>query len=327
MIEILNGGLSTTVQDYPGRIGYWDVGVPPSGPMDSVAFRIANKLVGNNEDAAALEITAMGPTLKFHEDLVIALSGAKLKSVLNGVEIPWMTAIEVKKGDTLKLGAVIGNGFRAYLSVRGGIDVPKYLGSRATFTFGGFGGHEGRPLKPGDVLRVGKDKNQTEGYELRKHLNFNIEADYSKEWEVGVIPGPHGAPDFFTHGDVEMFYNTAWRVNYNSNRLGYRLEGPSPTFARKDGGEGGRHPSNAYDYTYSIGTINFMGNMPVILTVDGPSLGGFISFATIATAELWKIGQAKPNDTISFKKITIEEGLEIQRQQNRMIEMIPFIRP
>jgi len=322
LIEVINSGLCTSVQDYPGRVGYWDVGVPPSGPMDSVAFRIANRLVGNPEGEAGLELTGMGPTLKFHTAAVIVLTGAKLNGQLDGMEIPWWKPLRVGKGSVLKLGAVKGNGFRAYLAVRGGIDVPEYLGSKSTFAFGGFGGYEGRILKAGDMLRINEATVRIDTFSIKQNIYFGVETEYTKEWEIGVLPGPHGVPDFFTEDHAEMFYSTNWKVNYNSNRLGYRLEGPTPEFARKDGGEGGKHPSNMYDYTYSVGTINFSGNTPVILTVDGPSLGGFISFASIATAELWKVGQAKPNDTIRFKKITLNEALKIQEWQNKMIQGI-----
>lgn len=321
MIEVINGGMYTTVQDYPGRVGYWGVGIPPSGPMDSLAFRIGNKLVGNEDNAAGLEITAMGPTLKFKCNAVVALTGAKLVANLDGQEIPWWRAFSVKKDSVLTLGAVAGGGgFRAYMAVAGGIDVPIYLGSRSTFPFGKFGGHEGRQLKKDDLLPIGNLISKIEHSRLNRHFEFSALPSYDTNWEIGVTAGPHSSPDYFTPEDEEMIYSTEWKIHYNSNRLGYRLEGPNPKFTRISGGEGGSHPSNLLDYTYAVGTINFTGNMPIILSVDGPSLGGFVSFATIVTGELWKIGQAKPGDSIRFKKITIEQALDIQRWQNKMID-------
>jgi urea carboxylase len=317
MIEIMNGGLYTTVQDYPGRVGYWNVGIPPSGPMDSLAFRIGNRLVGNSDAGAGLEITVMGPTVKFKSDAMIALTGAKLKGSISGKEVPWWESIHVERGEVLSLGALQGRGTRTYLAVRGGIDVPDYLGSKSTFPKGRFGGYEGRPLTKGDFLLV--NKKQLSRSWKRKLVPASI-PQYATEWKVGVIPGPHTAPDFFTRADVEMFYNTKWRVHRNSNRLGYRLEGPRPKFARKDGGEGGRHPSNVHDYAYAIGTINFTGDMPIILTADGPSLGGFVSLATIATSELWKIGQARPHDYLVFIKMTLEQAMEGLIRQERALE-------
>ena len=119
---------------------------------------------------------------------------------------------------------------------------------------------------------------------------------YTNEWEIGVLYGPHGAPDFFTPDDIEMFFSTAWKVHYNSDRTGVRLIGPKPEWARKDGGEAGLHPSNIHDNAYAVGTVDFTGDMPVILGPDGPSLGGFVCPATIVQAELWKMGQLKPGD-------------------------------
>jgi len=323
MIEIIDGGIYTTVQDYPGRVGYWGVGVPPSGPMDSLAFRIGNKLVNNEDCAAGLEITLKGPTLKFGCDATIALTGAKLVANLDGYEVPWWETIHIQKGSVLTLGITEESvGCRTYLSVAGGIDVPLYLGSRSTFPFGKFGGYEGRQLKKNDNLAIGDLVSKEAVPQLNKHLTFNALPSYSNEWELGVIIGPHSAPDYFTPEDEEMIFSTSWKAHYNSNRLGYRLIGPNPKFARTSGGEGGAHPSNLVDYTYAIGTINFTGNMPIIITADGPSLGGFVSFATIATAELWKIGQTKPGDSVRFKSITVEQALDIQKWQNKMIDGI-----
>lgn len=320
MIEVINGGLYTTIQDYPGRIGYWHIGIPPSGPMDSFAFRIANRLIGNSEKEAGIEITGIGPTLKFHGDAVIVLTGAKLVSNMDGEEVPWWKPFHVKKGSKLTLGPVEGEGFRSYLAIKGGFDVPEYLGSKATFPHGSFGGYEGRILKKGDTLKINEYKGNNETFKVKQSLNFNVETQYTNEWEIGVLEGPHSAPDFFTDDYMETFYNTEWKVNYNSNRLGYRLDGDAPPeFSRESGGEGGSHPSNMYDYPYSIGMINVSGNIPIILTADGPSLGGFISIATVVKAELWKVGQAKPHDTIKFKKITLQEALDLEEWQNKMI--------
>ena len=212
----------------------------------------------------------------------------------------------------LSLKGLKGPGFRAYLAVAHGIDVPLYLGSRSTFPFGAFGGYEGRPLKKGDRVRV-FGAGEPDGRPLLV-LPESERPHYGKEWEVGAILGPQAAPDYFTHDDVEMFYETEWTVHYNSNRLGYRLVGPRPEFARKDGGEGGRHPSNLPDTPYSIGMINFTGDMPIILTVDGPSLGGFVCMATIPTMELWKIGQAMPGAKLRFRQMDVHDAVNEVRE-------------
>lgn len=326
MIEVIKGGLYTTVQDYPGRVGYWHVGIPPSGPMDPFALRIANKLLGNTEGAAGLEITGMGPTLKFHEEAVIVLTGAELISNLDEEPVPWWKPFRVKKNSVLTFNFVKGEGFRSYLAIKGGLDVPEYLGSKASFPHGGFGGYEGRKLEKGDRLDWNSSEESIETFNINQNLDLNIKPNYTSNWEIGVIEGPHSAPDFFTEDYMEIFYNTNWKVRSDSNRLGYRLESEDgkgiPEFARKSGGEGGSHPSNMYDYPYSIGMINFSGDTPIILSVDGPSLGGFISIVGIVKAELWKVGQAKPNDTIRFKKITLDEALELERWQNNVISDI-----
>ncbi len=302
-IGVLQPGTQTTVQDYPGRVGHWDVGVPPSGPMDHLAFRLANRLVGNDEGTAALELTLSGPTLRFNSEAVIALAGAPMQAELDGEAVPFWQALTVPAGSTLKIGTVTGGGARAYLAVRGGIDVPEYLGSRATFTLGQFGGHAGRTLRVGDTLHLGEATNGSLGT-----LPAEAVPVYGKHWEIGVLYGPHGAPDFFTDEDIVMFFGTDWEVHYNSSRTGVRLIGPKPKWARSDGGEAGLHPSNIHDNAYAIGSVDFTGDMPVILGPDGPSLGGFVCPATIVQAELWKLGQLKAGDTVRFKRLSLAQA-------------------
>jgi len=147
-IEVIEAGTQTTVQDYPGRLAYWHVGVPPSGPMDMLAFRLANRLVGNSESAAGLECTMSGPALRFHSDAVIALAGADMHATIDGQRVPYWRPVRVRRGSMLHLGTAADTGSRAYIAVRGGIDVPEYLGSRSTFILGKFGGHAGRALQP-----------------------------------------------------------------------------------------------------------------------------------------------------------------------------------
>jgi len=319
-IDVLEPGVQSTVQDYPGRLGYWAVGVPPSGPMDHLAFRLANRLAGNDEGVAALELTLIGPTLKFNCDAVIALAGAPMQAELEGKPLASWQAHTVKAGDVLRLGNIQGAGCRAYLAVQGGFDVPDYLGSKSTFTLGQFGGHGGRTLRVGDVLHLDGPSPQPsptrgEGAMLAESLR----PAYTHEWEIGVLYGPHGAPDFFTDDDIAMFFTTAWEVHYNSNRTGVRLIGPKPQWARTDGGEAGLHPSNIHDNAYAIGTVDFTGDMPVILGPDGPSLGGFVCPATIVQAELWKMGQLKPGDTVHFKRLTQAAATALEQQQDAQI--------
>ncbi|KAI8468536.1 MAG: allophanate hydrolase subunit 2-domain-containing protein [Monoraphidium minutum] len=315
VMEVVLPGLQTSVQDYPGRVGLWRVGVPPSGPMDALSHRVANALVGNGEDAAALEFGLTGPTIKFHCDALVALAGATFDVTLDGAPVPWWTSFAVAAGQELRIGSVHpDSGVRGYLAVGGGVDVPKYLGSRSTFPSGKFGGYQGRYCNPGDSLPIGKPAAGAKPTALPKGWLDTYAgavqgaAAPGEPTVVGVLPGPHANPDYFTDDAMEVFYSTPYEVHYNSNRLGVRLNGPRPTWTRSDGGEGGSHPSNVHDHTYAIGSVNFTGDMPVILTVDGPSLGGFVCAATIPSSELWKIGQVRPSDNISFKKVSIEDA-------------------
>ncbi|WP_309544730.1 urea carboxylase [Alkalilimnicola ehrlichii] len=318
-VEVLSAGTQTTLQDWPGRVGYWDIGVPPSGPMDSLAFRIGNRLLGNEAGAAGLELTVNGPTLKFNCDSVIALAGAAMPATLDGEPLPYWQPVPVRRGQTLKIGAIDGAGARAYLLVKGGIEAPLYLGSRSTFTLGQFGGHGGRVLRPGDVLHVSE---QQLGGEPRPAPG--LVPDYGSHWELRTLYGPHGAPDFFTPQDIATFFDTDWEVHYNSSRTGVRLIGPKPEWAREDGGEAGLHPSNIHDNAYAIGTIDFTGDMPVILGPDGPSLGGFVCPATVVSADLWKLGQLRPGDMVRFVPVSMADANRLERAQDRAVaELAP----
>jgi urea carboxylase len=311
-IEVLQPGTHSTLQDWPGRLRYWDVGVPPSGPMDPLAFRLANRLLANPEDCAALELTVTGPTLKFGCDALIALTGAAMRAELDGVAIEFWRAVPVAAGSVLKLGAIeSGSGQRSYLALSGGFDVPRYMDSRATFVLGQFGGHAGRALRTGDVLRIGADA-ATAGAGTAVLAGTSVppalRPAYGQDWQIAVIYGPHGAPDFFTEADIDSLFATDWQVHYNSSRTGVRLIGPRPQWARHDGGEAGLHPSNIHDNAYAVGAIDFTGDMPVILGPDGPSLGGFVCPATIALSDRWKVGQLRPGDRLRFHAVTAGEA-------------------
>jgi urea carboxylase len=315
-IEVLQPGTMTTVQDWPGRQGLWDVGVPPSGPMDALAFRLANRMVGNADDCAALEMTVSGATLRFASTAVVALAGATMRATLDDQPVACWEPLLIAAGSVLRLGRIEGGGQRSYLAIQGGLDVPDYMGSRATFTLGGFGGHGGRALRVGDVLRLPQRSASLAGCQP---LPAALRPAYPQHWDIGVIDGPHGAPDFFTADDIVTFYATDWEVHYNSSRTGVRLIGPRPQWARRDGGEAGLHPSNIHDNAYAIGSIDFTGDMPVILGPDGPSLGGFVCPATIALAELWKIGQLRPGDRLRFRALQPADAAQRLHAQDESI--------
>ncbi|MET4007360.1 MULTISPECIES: 5-oxoprolinase/urea amidolyase family protein [Pseudomonas] len=300
--EVLSGGTQTSVQDYPGRLGYWAVGVPPSGPMDSRALRQGNGLLGNPEGCAALEITMSGPLLRFNTDAVVAVTGAHIPITLDGQACAMNTALFVSAGSTLSLGTIAGAGVRSYLCVRGGLDVPDYLGSKSTFTLGQFGGHGGRALRAGDVLHIAPLVERSAGQQIADEA---LEA-LTDVRRMRVIYGPHAAPEYFTEAYIERFFATDWEVHFNSSRTGVRLIGPKPEWVRADGGEAGLHPSNIHDNPYAIGAVDFTGDMPVILGPDGPSLGGFVCPVTIIEADLWQLGQLKAGDKVRFTPVSVE---------------------
>lgn len=319
-IDVVQPGTQSLIVDYPGRLGYWDVGIPPSGPMDDYAHRFANQLLGNRSDAPTLEITVSGPTLRFNTDCIVALTGVTMPATLDNSAVGFYRPVKVGAGSTLKIGAATGGGLRAYLAIAGGFDVPVYMGSKTTFTLGQFGGHGGRALRAGDVLHVaGAEVNANANQPSHNTAPKHLIPEYSEHSTIRVMYGPHGAPDFFTATDIETFFSTSYEVHYNSSRTGVRLIGPKPDWARTDGGEAGLHPSNIHDTAYAVGAIDFTGDMPIILGPDGPSLGGFVCPATIIKADLWKVGQLKPGNTVRFVCVDVDQAHTAQQQQDKAL--------
>lgn len=321
-IEVIRGGTMTTVQDYPGRGGYWPVGIPPSGPFDNISFRQGNRLLGNEATAAGLEMTLDGATLKFHTDTRAVVTGALMPATIADESVEHAQVLNIKAGQTLTLGKVQGAGMRSYLLVEGGIDCAEYLGSRSTFTLGKFGGHGGRALHSGDVLRLqspDKVKRKSAAHSVDLPVNAGS-GNWSDHWQIHVIAGPQGSEEFFTKAYLDAFYQATWSVHFNSNRTGIRLVGPKPEWTRESGGEAGMHPSNLHDNAYAFGTIDFTGDMPVILGPDGPSLGGFICPATVASADRWILGQLKAGDTLTFVPVTRASAVQQLNAQAQAIE-------
>ncbi|MFE5138862.1 5-oxoprolinase/urea amidolyase family protein [Streptomyces fagopyri] len=294
-VEVVSGGTLTTVQDWPGRTGYWQVGVPPCGPMDDLSFRLGNRALGNDEGAPGLECTLRGPALRFTHAVTVCVTGAPAPVTVDGTAVARWEPVTVPAGAVLEVGAPTGHGLRTYvLFAGGGLDVPAFLGSAATFTLGRFGGHGGRALRTGDVLHGGSVTAATAPVPPADRPVL------TSGWEIGALEGPHAAPEFFTEDDIHDFYAADWKVHFNSARTGVRLVGPKPRWARTDGGEAGLHPSNIHDTPYSVGAVDYTGDMPVLLGPDGPSLGGFVCPATVVSTERWKLGQLRPGDTVRF---------------------------
>ncbi len=311
VIEILNGGFETTIQDYPGRVGYWYIGIPPSGPFDSVSFRLGNLLVGNSLGEAGLEIAMLGPRLRFSADAAIALTGANLSPMLNGAPLEMWKTLAVRAGDTLSFG-LCREGCRAYLTVAGGIDVPVVLGSKSTYMKGLIGGLNGRKLEAGDALIVGKTSSplkELSGREVRK----KIIPHFSREWQIKVMLGPQDdylEDDFLLETYVLGEY--PWKVTMLLDRVGVRL-GSLEHKWKSDRPPSGAHPSNINLVYCGLGIINILGDVPTIIGVDGISLTGYVSAATIIGAELWKVGQLKPNDIVRFKAVAVNEAQAARR--------------
>ncbi|CDM70289.1 Urea amidolyase [Clostridium bornimense] len=314
-IEVLDGGVQTTVQDYPGMIGYWSVGVPPCGPMDNYNFRLGNSLLGNREDAPGLELTLRGGTYKFRTAVSFCITGADMNATLDGEPVPryrvnCAMANQVLKFKDCKVG------MRAYLLVAGGFDIPKIMGSSSTFIDGKFGGHGGRTLRGGDVLMV------TENCLVDSIASIPNKywPEISNSWTIGVIPGPQPTSEYLKEEYLHTLTNTEYEVNFNSARTGIRLNGPIPQWVREDGGEAGLHPSNIHDNAYAIGTLDLTGDQAVLLGPDGPSLGGFVCPVTTAKGELWKLGQLHSGDKVSFKLLTLEEAEVIRKLQEENLK-------
>ncbi|MBX6341231.1 MAG: biotin-dependent carboxyltransferase, partial [Thermomicrobiaceae bacterium] len=272
--------------------------------------------------AAGLEVTAGGLTLAFQDERAVAVCGADMAPTLNGEPIERWRSYRVRPGDVLALGYLTGAGFRAYVAVSGGIDVPPVLGSRATYVPGAIGGLEGRALRGGDTLPLGEplaDLGQVIGRRLRADL-IPTYPGYDEIWEVEAIRGPQADPDYMTPDDMAFFFSHRWKLDAASNRTGYRLDIPKWQWARASGGVAGGHPSNILDNGYPTGAINISGDQPIILCVDGPTLGGFICNAVVATAAMWKLGQMVPGwSAIRFREVDIPQAIAMVNEQERLI--------
>jgi len=312
MVQVIKKGLETSVQDYPGRIGTLNLGFPPSGPMDSWSFRLANVLVENEPGAAALECQFLGPTLKFNSDRIIAITGANMSPKINGTPVPLWESLEVKKDQVLEMTfATVGA--RSYIAFSGGINTTPWLGSRSTFHKAGVGGIEGKAIQEGQIIPLNKSKSVA-GRKIKKNSIPVISTN--KKWSVEVVKGPND--DWVDEKGHKMFLNSDWKVQSKSDRTGYRLDGPKWSFTKKathKGLEHGTFPSNIIDQGYPVGAINLAGQTPIILVNDGPSMGGFIVPYTVPSASFWKLGQAKPGDRFNFVEISVEKAQALRAEQ------------
>ncbi|RFU25545.1 hypothetical protein B7463_g10792, partial [Scytalidium lignicola] len=311
-IDVLSPGAFTTVQDFPARATNGH-GIPKGGPMDNISSRIANILVGNEPGMETLEMTLSGPELLFTAPAVFSVCGAPMPVTIDGEEQPMWSRLTIQAGQKLKVGKIVDGGCRAYLAIKGGFpDIPLYLGSKSGTPSLVYGGTQGRQLQIGDWIELDPKTHQwaaetKEIYTLPSACipNYDIV-------EIYCMHGPHDSEDFMTSKDLEMLYSTNWEIGHNSNRTGIRLVGPVPEWSRKDGGEGGSHPSNIFDWGYpSPGGINWGGDSPCVFSMDSPDLGGLLCSTTVISADLWRLGQVKPGGTLKLIPTTFELALEL----------------
>ncbi|SFH69899.1 biotin-dependent carboxylase uncharacterized domain-containing protein [Tindallia magadiensis] len=305
-ILVKKPGLLTTVQD-SGRHGYQQYGVPVSGVMDDYAYRLANLLVGNEEQEAVLEITMLGPELEFQEDMVIALTGADLAAALEGEKIPLYHTVLVRSGQKLTFKG-IQEGCRSYLAIAGGIQVPLVMNSKSTYTRGKMGGYEGRGLKAGDILETGKPKTKLEAL-LERSLPQAV-VDYPQEIKIRVVAGPQ--EDEFTEEGIKIFYGSRYAVTNECDRMGYRLSGSE--IVHKNGGD-------IISDGIAMGAIQVPGHgMPIVMMADRQTTGGYTKIANVISVDLPKMAQAKPGDQIRFQKVTVEEAQALLKKQEEELD-------
>lgn len=313
-VEVLMPGIQTTVQDLAGRPGLWDVGVPPSGAWDDLSFELANWAVGNPPTAAGLEMVLTGPALRFDRRAIVCVAGALAQATVDGHPVRPGIVTVIHPGSVLDAGPCGEPGLRGYVAVGGGLAVPEDLGSRATFLLGGFGGFGGRALRSGDVLALGRDENLAAPRDVAPLLPA-----LTSQWKLRVLPGPHGAPEHLTLPGVEALFAATWTVDHRADRTGIRLVGPTPQWARADGGEAGLHPSNIHDSAYPVGGVMLAGDTPVIVGPDGPSLGGFVVPCVVVRADRWMLAQLRPGDTVRLTPVTGREAAAVNAGRAGML--------
>ncbi|MBT2685105.1 biotin-dependent carboxyltransferase family protein [Bacillus sp. ISL-37] len=307
LFKVLKPGLQTTVQDL-GRTGYQQYGISPSGAMDPYSLQMSNLLVGNPLHEAGLEATMMGPSLVALKDVSIAICGGNLQPMVNKKVVSMWKSFVLRKGDILSFGKVEG-GARAYIGFAGGIDVPLVLGSKSTFINGEMGGFNGRALDAGDIVK-GRPF-------VRKNrfLHKEFIPEYNAQLEIRVILGPH--LEKFHPDAIKRFLSNEYTISPQSNRMGYRLEGPELGHI-----EGADIISDAIP----AGGIQVPSNgQPIILMSERQTTGGYARIATVISVDLPLLAQAMPGTKIRFAEITIEEAQELYRKQRKLLNVLSIV--
>lgn len=320
MIIVKKAGLLTSIQDL-GRRGFQKYGVIVSGAMDRLAHRVANLLVGNEEDLPTIEITLLGPTIEFQQDCLIAICGGDLSATINGKPIGLWRPILVKANSELKFGAC-KTGCRVYLAVAGGFTVPTVMNSKSTYLRAGIGGYEGRPLQTGDQLSVGKT-GELSNRIMNQLSQFFTEDIVEEKWQVKpmrffemkrgqvvrVIKGRHF--HLFSKESQHTFFQNDYTISNQSDRMGYRLKGKELILSEKE---------EMISEAVNFGTIQVPadGN-PIILLADRQTTGGYPKIGQVASVDLGILAQAKPGDRIRFTEISFEKAQFLYLKRERKI--------
>jgi len=303
VIQVQEPGLFTTVQDL-GREGFGAMGVSASGAADAVSLRLGNQLVGNDEGAAGLEMTLLGGTFIFPEGALLALTGSDFGAALDGKPVELWSSFEAKAGQTLRLGPT-RTVARCYLCVRGGIEEKLFLGSASTHILSGLGGHEGRALRKGDVLKIGREN----GAIQERRLTERALKELQPRRILRVTEGPQS--DWFLESARRLFFESRYRVAEESNRMGIRLEGA--TVPVPSGGE-------MISEGVSLGAIQVPeGGKPIILFVEQQTTGGYPKIANVISADFHSLGQLRPRDEIRFERVDSETARALLREQKEFL--------
>lgn len=308
IFEVIHPGIFTTVQDL-GRTGYLASGIPPSGAFDRFALKMGNLLLKNPFGEAGLEMTALGPTVRVLHDTAIAFTGGHFNAKKNGEPIPQWRTVEARKDDVMSFGKA-EMGWRGYLCVAGGIDVPVVLASKSTYTMGALGGFRGRPLKTGDIIQAGPAREPLESIRGRK-VKREVLPDLEAGKVLRVVMGPQD--DYVAEESIEAFLTSPYKVSHRANRVGYRFEGPRFSFKEVNKAkDAGSDPSNIVDDGNAIGAIQIPGGVePICLAVDGVSMGGYVKIACLITADMDRMAQLKIGDSMRFKRVGVDEARSI----------------
>jgi biotin-dependent carboxylase-like uncharacterized protein len=306
VFEILEPGAFTTIQD-GGRYGYQQFGIPVSGALDRFSYVAANMLVGNHENAAALEITFVGPKIEVLSDTIVAVTGAEIPVLVNDEPRPSWASIELRRGDVLSIRTA-RRGVRAYLAVGGGIAVPMVMGSRSTYTGSKIGGLEGRPLARGDRLRCDSANTQQRVVSLPKELRPSLR----NEVTLRALPGPQD--DYFDSG-FEVFFSTEFMVTSKADRMGYRLEGQ--VIELKEG-----VPRSIISEPSLSGGVQIPPEGQAIIVLVEQTVGGYAKIATVITPDLDVVAQAKPGDKIRFKRVDLSGAHRLYANYRSRLEQL-----